>query len=144
MDELSDKIKRELQEILDPPGVRAKRQLDHMGKILLGADATPSKENYEKMAVRYAQSLDGMPMCFWIKLFSVAEDITNPILHTRGCEQYDAGKEVCLAGHPMDECQHDCPDYEGAKEDYSKCLECNGDCANHTGPSRDGAGGSHA
>ena len=72
-----------------------------------------------------------MPACFWVKLFEIAQERTNPILHTMNCTKYDFRTITCNAGHPIPECEWSCPDYVAEKVDYSTYLECNGDCTEH-------------
>ena len=72
-----------------------------------------------------------MPMCFWVKLFEIAEEVTNPVLHNQICNKYDVEKELCSDGRPESECHDGCPGYAGKKSDYSEYLECKGDCGDY-------------
>jgi hypothetical protein len=139
-EQLNDRVKKELQDILDPPEQRAARQMEAMTKHIWSGQSGTTQTHYELMAVHYAKSLDDMPACFWIKLFEIAQEMTNPVLHTLNCTNWVSADEKCKAGYEMSECRHSCQNYEGEKADYSDDTICDGNCAGHDGAPSDGAG----
>jgi hypothetical protein len=143
-EELNEKLRKELRDILDPPAKRRRRQVEGLAQIFLGDNRHLDRSQYEEMAIDVAKALDSMPACFWVKLFEIAEEITNPILHSQTCQSWDGDAEKCVLGHPEIECGHSCPDYVGVKNDYSTYLECNGDCKEHPTKPADDEGGPHA
>lgn len=144
MAELNPKLKKEIDDILDLPSAKQQRKVKRMSEAIMGQHVALVKENFEEMATRYADNLRAMPICFWVKLFEIAEEITNPVLHNQSCTQYLFEKDTCKAGHPMIECRRSCRDYVGEKPDYSKYLECNGECKEHPTKPIDDEGGPHA
>lgn len=131
MEDLNPNVRKQLDDILRREGV----PLDQMGNVrssmFLIESGKSTRKDYEALALIYLQSMDRLPMCFWLKILEIAQKITNHITELQLCQKFHAATKTCLAGHPMDECLKGCKDYLGQQIDYASQLECNGDCNSH-------------
>jgi hypothetical protein len=135
MDELNPKARKDVDDILFHCLRPLRNQLRAMPMAPRLDGVKFTKTDMEKAAVFSAKAMRNMPACFWIKLFEIAQQMTNPILHTLNCTNWVSADDKCKAGYEMSDCRRSCADYEGEKADYSDELDCDGQCLNrHGGP----------
>lgn len=124
MEEMNSELRKQIEEIV--------KRIEDL--------APNDRVSWEKLADVYLESMKDKPVCFWVRIFQVAQDVTDPVLQTRLCEKYDQENDRCLAGRSNDECRQGCKDYVGIRVDYSGALECDGKCESHqpgeSGPGR--------
>ena len=128
MAKLNPQAKKDLAASLRAAHSHPMRQFNTLLRDVNTGKVKPDKGTFLHLASLYADSVKGMPLCFWTRLYELVEDKINPEFHVRECEHWDSGKGVCLLGHSESECEDDCPDYAGKVEHWCDELDCDGDC----------------